>query len=910
MHRSKSIIILQLIALIGFSFAAVINESTKTTCPADPTFGGKCHLKEVKKDGPSCKTINGIKVCRNWWKKEYIYECEGTDNSALFNTFLNQKYCRLTTTCKQWEDVNLNSGRVSCRVYLDKNRPNCDKNPYKSECVADDCGDLRKKCTLEDYIGYGDLIDKANANTSGIKLGTYIYKCPSNVRKICKKYETKITCPAICPDGTQIDCSGGNNQVVCPDGSFAECKESVCNTVKTCIQYKTISEKGNKVKNCIVSRNYRDYKVLAASQQAKNLATNKNCIKIKDEIIPPVCNGTTKNNMCILAEIPYSTLEGYSVKKVIKRNISIPKDANLILHVLTQLSCDDDRTHFDFILQDSKTGKALSVVNRQCNVNENLQIYNTKKNITVNIKLKAAHYPGFNNSGIYLAKCDTMEAVEATNNFNLCYNSNYELDMINDPYGIGLNHGIFHKLNSPHINPCGGNPYCILSITPCKCLEYFKNTNKIFSNENSISAYVGGGGTWDKHESFVGYEMKHYEVYRCYSNSVNLNSCYLPNCNILDNINNLSNLTCNKLIQDISNTNKKVCTEYSIQYQCPSTFTKKECIKYETKQICNGTVFPIKDVEIENKDFSKDFAKATALAQLANEMKHIWSGKYMSCDNGWWSDVFQNPTEFFKQRLIGFAVAQLGSQFLSAATTFVSDYLGNCMALPLTATTQGTYASFQDYQQAQQTMGKCLSQSASKAWSDAGNNSKMQTFLKNIGLNPNNPAISFLATPYGQFALQTAVAIIMTTKQCNACGNKKCAEQHGQYDTYGLLKGGNCHYVQDNCAWKIKWPGGSLCLRKSYHYCCYDSVFAKILVEQAYKQLGYSFAGGNCSALTFDDIKKLDFSKMDFSELQKYLETKMKGQIDPNIIKEKINSYFEGGNYGTQQWTGETPYKN
>ena len=90
-------------------------------------------------------------------------------------------------------------------------------------------------------------------------------------------------------------------------------------------------------------------------------------------------------------------------------------------------------------------------------------------------------------------------------------------------------------------------------------------------------------------------------------------------------------------------------------------------------------------------------------------------------------------------------------------------------------------------------------------------------------------------------------------------------------------------------------------------YCCYDSVFARILAEQAYKQLGYSFAGGNCSALTWEDLKKLDFEAMDWSELQKYLEIKMGGQIDPDIIKEKINIYFDE-DYGTQTFTGETPF--
>ena len=916
MQRVKLIIVLFL-SYFSLSFSAVVQEHIESTCPTDPTFGGKCSLVNIKTDGRSCKTINGVKVCRDWWKKTYTYQCSGQDNSALLNTFLNQSYCRLITTCKQWEDVSLNGGNVSCRVYLDKRRPGCGKNPNKPECVADDCGDIKKKCSLKEFINYGDLPDKANADTSGIALGTYVYQCPSSVRKVCRQYETKVKCPATCPDGSKVNCPDYSNQTVCPNGTFVQCPEQACNTVKTCKQYKTTQTKGTQIKSCIAQRNYTEYKVLAGSQQAKNLANNPSCIKIKDEVIPPVCNGTTKNingkDICVLAEIPRQSLEGYSIRKVIRRNIKIPKGASLFLHVLTYYSCDDDKTYFDFVLQDSKTKKILSSVNRQCNVNEDIPIYNATNDITVDIKLKAAHCIGTNcGNGLYLANCPNLSAVNTnTNNFNICYDQNYELDMINDPWNWGIaQQGGFHTKSNSHLNPCGNNPYCILSVKPCSsCLGYFGNTNKIYPLEKSLSTNLGGN-TWDGHESYIGYEMKHYETYRCYANTVNTNYCssLSSNCQLLDNLNDLSNLACNKMFQDVDNPNKKVCAEYSIQYQCPTTITKRECQKWETRQVCNGTVFPIKDVEIENKDFSKDFAKATALAQLSNELKHIWSGKWRKCENGWWSDVFDNPTEFFKQRLIGFAIAQLGSQFLSAATTFVSDYLGQCMALPLTATTSGSYASYQDFQQAQQTMGKCLSNGASQAWKDAGNNSNMQTFLTKIGLDPNSPAVSFLASPMGQFALQTAVAIIMTTQKCDACSSKKCAEKHGQYDTYGLLKGGNCIFVQDGCAWKIKWPGGSVCLRKKYHYCCYDSTFAKTLVKQAYKQLGYSFAGGNCSALTFDDIKRLDFSQMDWSELQNYLESKMEGQIDPNLIKKKINNYFDSS-YGNQNFTGETPYK-
>jgi len=69
------------------------------------------------------------------------------------------------------------------------------------------------------------------------------------------------------------------------------------------------------------------------------------------------------------------------------------------------------------------------------------------------------------------------------------------------------------------------------------------------------------------------------------------------------------------------------------------------------------------------------------------------------------------------------------------------------------------------------------------------------------------------------------------------------------------------------------------------------------LVEEAYKQLGYSFGSydsPNCSALTFEDLKRLDFSKMDLSELIRLLDVKAQGELSEEDLKSRLENFYGG----------------
>jgi len=80
---------------------------------------------------------------------------------------------------------------------------------------------------------------------------------------------------------------------------------------------------------------------------------------------------------------------------------------------------------------------------------------------------------------------------------------------------------------------------------------------------------------------------------------------------------------------------------------------------------------------------------------------------------------------------------------------------------------------------------------------------------------------------------------------------------------------GLCHYVGEYCAVKIDTPFGDVCLQKKKSFCCFNSKLARIIHEQARPQLGISWGSPqspNCRGFTIEEITKIDWTKIDFSE--------------------------------------------
>lgn len=95
---------------------------------------------------------------------------------------------------------------------------------------------------------------------------------------------------------------------------------------------------------------------------------------------------------------------------------------------------------------------------------------------------------------------------------------------------------------------------------------------------------------------------------------------------------------------------------------------------------------------------------------------------------------------------------------------------------------------------------------------------------------------------------------------------------------------GFCHYVGVK---KEKILG--IKTKDSHIFCCFPSKLARVFQEQARKQLAIGWGSvkhSNCSGLRVDNISKLDFSKLDLSEV--YEESLRKtADLDKKIEKFK-----------------------
>ncbi|MDD3450916.1 conjugal transfer protein TraN [Sulfurimonas sp.] len=83
-------------------------------------------------------------------------------------------------------------------------------------------------------------------------------------------------------------------------------------------------------------------------------------------------------------------------------------------------------------------------------------------------------------------------------------------------------------------------------------------------------------------------------------------------------------------------------------------------------------------------------------------------------------------------------------------------------------------------------------------------------------------------------------------------------------------KAEQCHYVGEFCSKKIKLGFVKICVQKSKGHCCFNSKLGRILQEQGRAQLNIGWGSGEnpqCRGFTPEEFQKLDFSKMDLSEV-------------------------------------------
>jgi hypothetical protein len=113
-----------------------------------------------------------------------------------------------------------------------------------------------------------------------------------------------------------------------------------------------------------------------------------------------------------------------------------------------------------------------------------------------------------------------------------------------------------------------------------------------------------------------------------------------------------------------------------------------------------------------------------------------------------------------------------------------------------------------------------------------------------------------------------------------AIGYSNCCftGKNGLLNNVGLKLGAHCSPDEklllqkrrnNLCEYAGKQYKGSMRTIVKHYYCCYDSVFSKVFAREARAQLGFNFGSGgypNCRGFTLEELARLDFNRMNFSE--------------------------------------------
>lgn len=138
------------------------------------------------------------------------------------------------------------------------------------------------------------------------------------------------------------------------------------------------------------------------------------------------------------------------------------------------------------------------------------------------------------------------------------------------------------------------------------------------------------------------------------------------------------------------------------------------------------------------------------------------------------------------------------------------------------------------------------------------------------------------------------------TKKATEYSNCCRMESGGSGGGWGHNLGAHCsenerqlieHRKRKKCVYVGKaGKGGISSTPVKHHYCCWNNLLNKVLQVEGRKQLGLNFGSGgnpNCRGLTIDELLRLDFTKMDFSEFIAEIAKQMKipgiGDIDSRV---------------------------
>lgn len=143
--------------------------------------------------------------------------------------------------------------------------------------------------------------------------------------------------------------------------------------------------------------------------------------------------------------------------------------------------------------------------------------------------------------------------------------------------------------------------------------------------------------------------------------------------------------------------------------------------------------------------------------------------------------------------------------------------------------------------------------------------------------------------------------------------NGVCRNHHGQFNCCSIkgILGKDLHMCNQSEQDLRQKRSASLChhtgswrkktlgvINKKYEsYCCFKSKLARIIQVQGRAQLGIGWGNKenpDCRALTLDELKRIDFTKIDFSEL--FLETSQKAnsaiEAKKQLIAKKMKNFY------------------
>lgn len=153
-----------------------------------------------------------------------------------------------------------------------------------------------------------------------------------------------------------------------------------------------------------------------------------------------------------------------------------------------------------------------------------------------------------------------------------------------------------------------------------------------------------------------------------------------------------------------------------------------------------------------------------------------------------------------------------------------------------------------------------------------------------FGLPTGDGFIAF--NPY-VFAAELALQYLMSLAQCSQDEN-----------VFQMHKGANLTvYIRDECSKRVL----GICVEHTEHYCSFNSVLARIINVQGKTQMGKDVA--DCTGLTPDQVSRLDFTQIDFSEFTSQLLDEAQAGL-PTNIKGNYAPLIQNANKGALQNPG------